>query len=113
MASPIIGKISVGDGATFTPRIENLVLKWSNNKNLPNPPDYDIDAAVGLTAIVQALTDIYNDAIEQGIIVAPAVDATLTIIGAAADAKATGDRLAVLEGYPHFEYDNDELYLVY
>ena len=68
---------------------------------------------MGLTAIVQALTDIYNDAIEQGIIVAPAVDATLTIVGAAADAKATGDRLAGLEGYPQFEYDNDELYLVY
>ena len=113
MADPIVGRISVGDGATFTPRMEDLVLKWSNNKNLPNPPDFDFGTESGFNQVVHALTDIYNDAIEQGTIVAPAVDATLSIVGAAADAKAAGDRIRALESYPHFEYDDGELYLVY
>lgn len=44
---PIIGQISVGDGATFTPSVDaNGVLSWTNNKNLTNPANYDIGAAV-------------------------------------------------------------------
>lgn len=42
---PIIGQISVGDGATFTPSITNDVLSWTNDKNLPNPPSLDIVGA--------------------------------------------------------------------
>lgn len=45
MADSIIGKISVGDGATFTPKIENDVLSWTNDKNLPNPDSLDIVGA--------------------------------------------------------------------
>ena len=44
---PIIGQISVGDGATFTPAVDNDgVISWSNNKNLPNPANVDIPQAV-------------------------------------------------------------------
>ena len=44
---PVIGQISVGDGATFTPSVDaNGVLSWTNNKNLTNPANYDIGAAV-------------------------------------------------------------------
>ncbi len=47
MADSIIGKISVGDGATFTPAVSNEgVLSWSNNKNLANPADFDIPGKV-------------------------------------------------------------------
>lgn len=44
---PIIGQISVGDGATFTPAVDNDgVISWSNNKNLPNPASVDIPQTV-------------------------------------------------------------------
>ena len=44
---PIIGRISVGDGATFTPDVSNEgVLSWTNNKNLENPASVDIPQAV-------------------------------------------------------------------
>ena len=44
---PIIGQISVGDGATFTPAVDNDgVISWDNNKNLPNPASVDIPQAV-------------------------------------------------------------------
>lgn len=47
MADPIIGQISVGDGATFTPAVDSDgVISWSNNKNLPNPASVDIPQAV-------------------------------------------------------------------
>lgn len=47
MADGIVGKISVGDGATFTPSVSSAgVLSWSNNKNLPNPESVDIAQAV-------------------------------------------------------------------
>lgn len=47
MADPIIGKISVGDGATFTPAVSSTgELSWTNNKNLPNPATVDIPQAV-------------------------------------------------------------------
>jgi len=47
MADPIIGKISVGDGATFTPAVSSAgELSWTNNKNLPNPETVDIAQAV-------------------------------------------------------------------
>lgn len=47
MADPIIGKISVGDGATFTPAVDSDgVISWTNNKNLPNPASVDIPQAV-------------------------------------------------------------------
>lgn len=47
MADPIIGQISVGDGATFTPSVDNAgVLSWSNNKNLTNPASVDLAQAV-------------------------------------------------------------------
>ena len=47
MADPIIGKISVGDGATFTPAVSSTgVLSWSNNKALANPADFDIPGKV-------------------------------------------------------------------
>ena len=47
MADPIIGRISVGDGATFTPAVnEQGVISWSNNKNLPNPASVDIPQVV-------------------------------------------------------------------
>lgn len=44
---PIIGQISVGDGATFTPAVDSDgVISWTNNKNLPNPASVDIPQAV-------------------------------------------------------------------
>ena len=44
---PVIGRISVGDGATFTPAIDSDgVLTFSNNKNLPNPEPFDVPGAV-------------------------------------------------------------------
>ena len=44
---PVIGQISVGDGATFTPSVSNAgVLSWTNNKNLPNPASVDIAQAI-------------------------------------------------------------------
>ena len=44
---PIIGQISVGDGATFTPSVSSTgELSWSNNKNLENPATLDIPQAV-------------------------------------------------------------------
>ena len=44
---PIIGQISVGDGATFTPSVSSAgELSWTNNKNLPNPESVDIAQAV-------------------------------------------------------------------
>ena len=46
MADSIIGKISVGDGATFTPDVTDGVLSFTNNKNLPNPEPYNIAAKV-------------------------------------------------------------------
>jgi len=47
MADSIIGKISVGDGATFTPSVNNSgVISWTNNKNLENPASVDLPAAV-------------------------------------------------------------------
>lgn len=54
MADPIIGKISVGDGATFTPSINGDVLSWSNNKNLPNPENLDIVGATFTPAVSNA-----------------------------------------------------------
>lgn len=48
MADPIIGIISVGDGATFTPHIaSNGDLTWTNNKNLPNPGSVNIKGPKG------------------------------------------------------------------
>ena len=47
MADPIIGQISVGDGATFTPAVDSDgIISWTNNKNLPNPASVDIPQAV-------------------------------------------------------------------
>lgn len=47
MADEIIGRISVGDGATFTPSVSSSgELSWTNNKNLPNPATVDIPQAV-------------------------------------------------------------------
>lgn len=46
MPDSIIGKISVGDGATFTPSVTDGVISWTNNKNLPNPDPYDVAAKV-------------------------------------------------------------------
>ena len=47
MADSIIGKISVGDGATFTPAVSSDgKLSWTNNKNLPNPETVDLAQAV-------------------------------------------------------------------
>ena len=44
---PVIGQISVGDGATFTPSVDNDgKLSWTNNKNLPNPATVDIAQAI-------------------------------------------------------------------
>ncbi len=44
---PIIGQISVGDGATFTPSVSSAgELSWTNNKNLENPETVDIAQAV-------------------------------------------------------------------
>ena len=47
MADGIVGKISVGDGATFTPHVDaDGILTFTNNKNLPNPDPFDIPAKV-------------------------------------------------------------------
>ena len=47
MADGIVGKISVGDGATFTPHVDaDGILTFTNNKNLPNPDPVDIVQAV-------------------------------------------------------------------
>ena len=47
MADPIIGRISVGDGATFTPAVDSDgVISWTNNKNLTNPASVDIPQVV-------------------------------------------------------------------
>ena len=47
-------------------------------------------------SVATALTDIYNEAIAEGTVVAPAVDPTLTISGAAADAKVVGGVASVI-----------------
>ena len=42
------------------------------------------------TSVATALTDIYNEAIASGEVVAPAIDQTLSVSGAAADGQVTG-----------------------
>lgn len=54
------------------------------------------ESATSAQTTATALTNIYNEAIEQGTIVAPAVDATLSISGAAADAQVTGLNISAL-----------------
>lgn len=54
------------------------------------------NSASSASTTARVLTDIYNEAIASGKIVAPAVDPTLTISGAAADAKVTGDTISNL-----------------
>lgn len=72
---PIIGQISVGDGATFTPAVDNDgVISWSNNKNLPNPASVDIP---------QAVIDRYQ--------LAPTSNPTFTGTVTADDVTASGD----------------------
>ena len=46
MPDILVGKVSVGDGATFTPSVTDGVIRWTNNKNLPNPLPYDVAAKV-------------------------------------------------------------------
>lgn len=58
-------------------------------------------SATDADAVATALTDIYSEAIDQGTIVAPAVDATLVIAGAAADAKKTGDNFKSFYAYAY------------
>lgn len=53
--------------------------------------DSSAEAAIRADQVATALTDIYNEAIEEGTIVAPAVDKTIAISGAAADAYITGN----------------------
>ena len=75
MADPIIGKISVGDGATFTPSVDSDgKLSWTNNKNLPNPATVDIAQAI----------------IDAGTL-APTASPTFTGTVTAADISASGD----------------------
>ena len=63
-------KIAGEPGATFTPHVtEDLMLSWTNDKGLENPPPVRLPAGN---------VD---------------VDKTLTISGAAADAKAVGDEI--------------------
>ena len=38
--------LGIIDGATFKPTIENGVIKWSNDKGLENPPDYDLSVDI-------------------------------------------------------------------
>lgn len=52
-------------------------------------------SAIQAGSIATQLTDVYNDAIEQGTVIAPIVDDTLTISGAAADAFVTGNMIDV------------------
>ena len=46
MPDSLVGKVSVGDGATFTPSVTDGVINWTNNKNLPNPEPYDVASKV-------------------------------------------------------------------
>lgn len=53
MADPIVGQISVGDGATFTPHIDSDGdLTWTNNKALPNPTAVNIRGPKGERGLV-------------------------------------------------------------
>ncbi len=55
MADPIVGNISVGDGATFTPHIaSNGDLTWTNNKNLQNPTAVNIRGPQGSPGLTGA-----------------------------------------------------------
>lgn len=38
--------LGVIDGATFKPTIVDGIIKWSNDKGLENPPDYDLSANI-------------------------------------------------------------------
>lgn len=51
-----------------------------------------------VNSLVNALTTMYNDAIDQGTLTAPALDSTLTIQGAAADAAAVGENALLAKG---------------
>ena len=54
------------------------------------------NSAVAADNTATALTNIYNDAIAHGTVVAPAIDTTFAISGAAADAKIVGDSIHAL-----------------
>ena len=58
--------------------------------NAANSATAASNSASSASTTARALTDIYNEAISSGQIVAPAVDPTLAISGAAADARITG-----------------------
>lgn len=77
-----LGKVtSVGkDGVVFTPYMVGTTLCWRNDGGLANPDPVDLASLV-----------------ESGGSISISVDPTLSISGAAADAKATGDRIATLE----------------
>lgn len=66
-------------------------------------------SATTADSVATALTDIYNDAIDQGTIVAPAVDKTLSVSGAAADAQVVGNFRAKTAGKNLFDPSQDIL----
>lgn len=112
-------KIAGEPGATFTPHVsEDLVLSWTNDKGLDNPPEVQLPVGgesaiyIGEDAPDDDITlvwiDTANDAVkyrdpETGGFVAVAIgngtsasveiDDTLTVPGAAADAAAVGAEL--------------------
>lgn len=69
------------NGATFIPSVDDDgILGWENDKGLENPGSVDLKALL-------------RDTVDQEI---PELDATLTVEGAAADAKAVGDAVSDL-----------------
>ena len=85
-----LGKVtSVGkDGVIFTPYMTGTKLCWRNDGGLSNPDPVDLATLVN-----------------SGGTISIAVDTTLSVAGAAADAKAVGDRLTSLENTLSKEHD--------
>lgn len=47
MIESVKGKLSIGDGATFIPKVQGGVLSWSNNKGLRNPDPFKVKGEQG------------------------------------------------------------------
>lgn len=102
-------EISVGDAINV---LNSTTVKSVNNQTPDN--DGNVDVAVDQTLVDNAVEDWLDEHISQGY----AVDDTLSVVGAAADAKKTGDEVAELKNalseyskIVETEEDTAELYI--